>query len=80
MAMPTPHPLVPQLRFARSEFLRGVRGVSDSDGAVRLGPMNCLAWNVGHLAWQEQRYFLTFAQGLVPNRRSRRRTGRGLLG
>ena len=62
----TPHPLVLQLRFSRSEFLRGVKGVSDQDGAVRLGPMNCLAWNVGHLAWQEQRNFLTRAQGLEP--------------
>jgi DinB superfamily len=61
-----PHPLVQQLRFTRAEFLRGVRGVSDHDGAIRLGPMNCLAWNVGHLAWQEQRYFLTRAQGLEP--------------
>ena len=25
--------------------------------------MNCISWNVGHLAWQEQRYFLTIAQG-----------------
>jgi hypothetical protein len=63
---PPPHPLVEQLRFTRAEFLRGVRGVSDDDGAIRLGPMNCLAWNVGHLAWQEQRYFLTYAQGLTP--------------
>ena len=67
MATSPAHPLVLQLRFARSEFLRGLHGVSDEDGAVRLGPMNCLAWNVGHLAWQEQRYFLTFAQGLEPN-------------
>ncbi len=66
MTASRPHPLVVQLRFARSEFLRGVTGVSDEDGAVRLGPMNCLAWNVGHLAAQEQRYFLTFAQALEP--------------
>ncbi len=25
--------------------------------------MNCIGWNVGHLAWQEQRYFLFYAQG-----------------
>jgi hypothetical protein len=61
-----PHPLVLQLRFTRAEFLRGLRGVSDEDGAVRLGPMNCVAWNVGHLAWQEQRYFLTFGQDQLP--------------
>jgi hypothetical protein len=66
--MPTtaPHPLVLQLRFARAEFWRGVKGVSDEDAAIRLGPLTCLAWNVGHLAWQEQRYFLTRAQGLLP--------------
>ena len=28
--------------------------------------MNCLSWNVGHLAWQEQRYFVTRAQGRTP--------------
>ena len=56
------HPLVDQLRFTRSEFRRALRGVSDEDGARRLLPMNCIAWNVGHLAWQEQRYFLWRAQ------------------
>ena len=25
--------------------------------------MNCISWNVGHLAWQEQRYFLHHTQG-----------------
>ncbi len=30
----------------------------------RFLPMNCLSWNVGHLAWQEQRYFLGFGQGI----------------
>jgi len=57
------HPLVDQLWFTRREFLRGIRGVTAADAAVRLGPMNCIAWNVGHLAWQEQRYFATIAQG-----------------
>jgi hypothetical protein len=67
MSTPQPHPLVLQLRFSRAEFLRGVKGVSDADGAIRLGAMNCLAWNVGHLAWQEQRNFLTRAQSLEPH-------------
>jgi len=57
------HPLVSQLRFTRSEFLRAVKGVSEVDAQKRLLPMNCLSWNVGHLAWQEQRYFLYYAQG-----------------
>jgi hypothetical protein len=63
------HPLVSQLRFTRSEFLRAVKGVSDADAQKRFLPMNCLSWNVGHLAWQEQRYCLHFAQGqmLLPD-------------
>src|SRR5947208_786934 len=28
--------------------------------------MNALSWNIGHLAAQEQRYFLFFAQGQKP--------------
>jgi hypothetical protein len=27
--------------------------------------MNCISWNIGHLAWQEQRYFLTYGQGQI---------------
>lgn len=60
-----PHPLVQQLRFARSEFQRALAGVGDEDARRRLLPMNCLSWSVGHLAWQEQRYWLQSAQGLV---------------
>jgi uncharacterized damage-inducible protein DinB len=58
-----PHPLVAQVRFTRSEFQRGLAGLTSDDARKRLLPMNCISWNVGHLAWQEQRYFLTFAQG-----------------
>ena len=58
-----PHPLITQLRFTRSEFMRAVKGVSDDDARKRLLPMNCISWNIGHLAWQEQRYFLHFGQG-----------------
>ncbi len=61
-----PHPLVDQLRFARIEFRRGLEGVSDKEAQRRLLPMNCISWNVGHLAAQEQRNWLTFAQGLTP--------------
>jgi uncharacterized damage-inducible protein DinB len=64
--MSSPHPLVLQLRFTRSEFARGIRGVDDVDARTRLGPTNSISWNVGHLAWQEQRYFLTLGQGLTP--------------
>ncbi|MEX0683188.1 MAG: DinB family protein [Dehalococcoidia bacterium] len=60
------HPLVDQLRFARSEFRRGLEGVTDEEGSRRFEPMNCIAWNVGHLAWQEQRYWLYRAQDRLP--------------
>jgi hypothetical protein len=52
------HPLVDQLRFARSEFGRALAGVGDEEARRRLGPMNCLSWMVGHLADHEQRYWL----------------------
>jgi hypothetical protein len=60
-----PHPLVLQLRFTRSEFQRALAGISDEDARRRFEPMNCIAWNIGHLAWQEQRYWLQFGQGQV---------------
>ena len=63
------HPLVLQLRFARSEFQRGLAGLSDAEARRRFMPMNCISWNIGHLAWQEQRYWLLRAQGqlLLPH-------------
>jgi uncharacterized damage-inducible protein DinB len=58
-----PHPLVSQLRFTRSEWLRSLDGLTDEESRLRLGPMNCISWNIGHLAWQEQRYWLYRMQG-----------------
>ena len=60
------HPMIDQLRFTRSEFIRAVKGVSDEDAARRFLPMNCISWNVGHLAWQEQKYFIVYAQQQMP--------------
>lgn len=60
------HPLVLQLRFTRSEFRRALQGLEDADARTRILPMNCISWNIGHLAWQEQRYFLFFGQGQLP--------------
>jgi uncharacterized damage-inducible protein DinB len=57
------HPLVLQLRFTREEFKRGLAGLSDEDARKRLGPMNSISWNIGHLAWQEQRYWLGMMGG-----------------
>jgi len=60
-----PHPLVVQLRFTRSEFKRGLDGLTEADACQRIMPMNCISWNIGHLAWQEQRYWLFRLQGKV---------------
>jgi hypothetical protein len=59
------HPLVDQFRFTRREWLRGLEGVSEADGARHFAGMNCISWIVGHLAWQEQRYFLQRPQGVL---------------
>jgi uncharacterized damage-inducible protein DinB len=60
-----PHPLVTQLRFTRSKFFRAIKGVEEVDAQKRIMPMNCISWNVGHLAWQEQQYFLVYGKGLL---------------
>lgn len=60
------HPLVEQLRFTRSELWRGLEGLSEDDARRGVGPSNSISWNVGHLAWQEQRYWLIAMQGLDP--------------
>lgn len=57
--------LVEQLHFARSEFRRGLYEVSEEDGAVRVGPTNSISWMIGHLAWQEERYWLRRARGVT---------------
>jgi hypothetical protein len=59
----TPHPLVGQLRFARSELVRCLDGISDADARHRFEPMNSISWIVGHLASQENAYWVLIAQG-----------------
>jgi hypothetical protein len=59
-----PHPLVVQLHFTRSEWQRALDGLTDSE-ARRLEPMNCISWMIGHLAWQEQLYWLKRVRGRV---------------
>jgi hypothetical protein len=49
------HPIVDLLRFTRSEWQRGLRGVSEDDANTHFGQMNSIGWIVGHLTWQEQR-------------------------
>jgi len=58
-----PHPLVTQLRFTRREWIRGLKPVTAAEAARRFGPINPIAWMIGHLAWQEQLYWLERAQG-----------------
>lgn len=60
--------IVNQLKFTRAEFRKGFSGVSEHDGKQRLMPINTIGWIVGHLAWHEQYYSITRAQGeiLIP--------------
>ncbi|GAB4571531.1 MAG: hypothetical protein Kow0077_08430 [Anaerolineae bacterium] len=62
-------PLVAQLHFARSEFQRGLAGLTDEDARRRFEPMNCISWIIGHLADQEHAYWTLVAQGknLLPD-------------
>ncbi|MGK2851022.1 MAG: DinB family protein [Candidatus Limnocylindrales bacterium] len=58
------HPRVDQLRFARAEWVRGLRGLSEADAARRLEPMNAISWMIGHLAWHERLIWLERGLGL----------------
>lgn len=58
-----PHPLVIQLRFARTEFQRGLLGVTDEEARKRFMPMNCISWMIGHLTYQENTYWMKRARG-----------------
>lgn len=58
------HPLVHQMRFARSEFVRGLDGVTEDEGMRRFVPINSIGWMVGHMASHEQRFWLSRAQGV----------------
>jgi uncharacterized damage-inducible protein DinB len=59
------HLLVSQLRFARRELVRALKGVSEEDAVRRIQPMNCISWMVGHLANQEHFYWVVLAQQKV---------------
>ena len=59
------HPLIDQFRFTRSEWLRGLDGVTEEQGALHFGQMNCISWLVGHLVWHEQRSFLQRPQDII---------------
>jgi hypothetical protein len=61
-------PLVEQLRYARSELVRGLNDLPPDDAEAHVGPANSISWAIAHLAWQEQRYWLQRLDGrtLVP--------------
>lgn len=59
------HAVVEQLRFTRGEWRRGLAGVTEQDAAEHCGQMNSIGWIIGHLTWQEQRYLLARAQGIM---------------
>jgi hypothetical protein len=67
MATDPVHPLVEQLRWMRSEFQRGLAGVTEDEATRRFEPMNSIGWIAAHMAWQEQRQWLTRAQGVTPH-------------
>lgn len=60
-----PAMLVDQLRFARSEWRRGLAGISDIDARKRVDPLNSISWMVGHLAWHERLVWIDRGRGLV---------------
>ena len=57
------HLFVDQLRFTRRELQRGLAGVTDEEARRRFMPMNSISWIVGHLAFQENTYWMVRAQG-----------------
>ena len=57
------HFLVTQLRFTRRELMRSIEGLSEEEACQRMMPMNCISWIVGHLANQENSYWVYLAQG-----------------
>ena len=59
------HPLVTQLRFARSEFIRCIDGITPQEAVQRIEPMNSIGWMIGHLANQEQFLWVRAGQGNV---------------
>ena len=72
------HPLVTQLRFTRRELVRALAGVTNEEACCRFEPLNCISWMVGHLASQENAYWVYLAQGqkLEPGLRDLVGTGR----
>lgn len=56
---------VTQLRFTRKKWELGLRPVTPEEALRRFEPINSISWMIGHLANQEQTYYLERAQGKV---------------
>jgi hypothetical protein len=48
-----PQPLVIQLRYARSEFLRAVKNVTDEEARKCFLPMNCIITMENYLEYRK---------------------------
>ena len=54
--------LVRYIFHVRREFRRALEGISEGDLEKRVAGLNSIAWITGHLAWQEQTYWLSSQQ------------------
>lgn len=72
-----PHPLVTQLRFTRSEFQRGMQDITDKEARKRFMPMNSISWIIGHLASQENFYWVQAPQEIKLHPELRKLVGTG---
>jgi hypothetical protein len=72
-----PNFMVNQLHFVRMELRRCLVGVTEEEAHRRFEPMNCIAWMVGHLADQENRYWVKNAQGYELHPELNRLVGHG---
>lgn len=59
------HSLVSQLKFARNQWLIGIKDVTAEEAVRRFEPINSISWMIGHLAAFEQFIWLTTAQDRV---------------
>ena len=59
------HSLVEQLRFTRGEFMRCIDGITDDEAQHRILPMNAISWMIGHLADQENKYWVAGGLGKI---------------
>lgn len=72
-----PHHLVRSVQNVRREFRRALEGVQVADLERRVAGLNSAAWMVGHLAWQEQGYWL-LPRGEPPVAEALQGFGRGV--